>query len=265
MHLNDERLQRLIDDELAASEWHATQAHLAVCADCRRRFEDVTREKGRVHELLRSLDTPAPAVSVDAIARRAEAEKLGRAEAAAPGRAGTAAPSRSRTTWLRRAAGFAIVIGIAGAAYAIPGSPVRGWIHDVTRKLTGRPETPAPAPAPGRTGVSGVAVAPGDRLSILFEPGALGAELRIDLTDGSDVQVHGPAGAAAYTSSAGYLLIRGRDSSAVLDVQIPRTAPWVEIRAQDERVFLKEGPRVTTGGSRMGDRYVLPLPGRPAR
>ncbi len=255
MHMNDERLQRLIDDELASAEKDAALQHVASCADCRRRVEDGTREKDRVHELLRSLDAPAPAVTADAIVRRAEAEE--------PGRAEIATASRSRATWLRRAAGFAIVIGIAGAAYAIPGSPVRGWIHDVTRKLVGRPETPAPAP--GRTGVSGVAVAPGDRLSILIEPGALGAEVRIDLTDGSDVQVHGPAGAAAYTSSAGYLLIRGRDSSAVFDVQIPRSAPWVEIRARDERVFLKEGPRVTTGGSRVGDRYVLPLPGRPAR
>ncbi len=255
MHLDEERLQRLIDDELASAEKDAALQHVAACADCRRRFEDGTRENRRVHELLRFLDAPAPAMSADAIARRAEAEELGRAAAAAPG--------RTRGSWIRRAAGFAIVIGIAGAAYAIPGSPVRGWIHDVTRKLTGRPE--APAPTPGRTGVSGVAVAPGDRLSILIEPGALGAELRIDLTDGLDVRVQGPAGAAAYTSSAGYLLIRGRDSSAVFDVQIPRSAPWVEIRARDERVFLKEGPRVTTGGSRMGGHYVLPLPGRPAR
>lgn len=257
MHLDEERLQRLIDDELASAERDAALQHVAACADCRQRLEDGTREKSRVHALLRALDTPAPAVTADAIARQGEAEELVRVAAGAPGRA--------RTTWLRRAAGFAIVIGIAGAAYAIPGSPVRGWIHDVTRKLTGRPETPVPAPAPGRTGVSGVAVAPGDRLSILIEPGALGAELRINLSEGSDVQVHGTAGAAAYTSSAGYLLIRGRDSSTVFDVQIPRSAPWVEIRAHDERVFLKEGPRVTTGGSRMGDRYVLPLPGRPAR
>jgi len=235
MHLDEERLQRLIDDELASAEKDAALQHVAACADCRRRFEDGTRANRRVHELLRFLDAPAPAMSADAIARRAEAEELGRAAAAAPG--------RTRGSWIRRAAGFAIVIGIAGAAYAIPGSPVRGWIHDVTRKLTGRP----------------------DRLSILIEPGALGAELRIDLTDGLDVRVQGPAGAAAYTSSAGYLLIRGRDSSAVFDVQIPRSAPWVEIRARDERVFLKEGPRVTTGGSRMGGHYVLPLPGRPAR
>jgi anti-sigma factor RsiW len=250
MHLDEERLQRLNHGELASPQMAASLQHLAACDECRQRLEEIRKEESQVHELLGSLDTPPPE-HIEAVAQQVRAIAL---------------RARARVySWLRRAAVLALVVGVGGIAYAIPGSPVRGWIHDVTRKLTGRPETPAPAPTPGRTGVSGVAVAPGDRLSILFEPGAVGAELRIDLTDGSDVEVHGPAGAAAYTSSAGYLLIRGRDSSAVLDVQIPRSAPWVEIRAQDERVFLKEGTRITTGGSRVGDRYVLPLPGRPAR
>jgi anti-sigma factor RsiW len=248
MHLDEERLQRLIHDELAASEKEAAFRHVATCEDCRRRVTEATREESRVHELLHDLDTPPPDVFADAIARQAEA---------------VAPVVRARlTAWLRRAAAVAVVIGLAGAAYAIPGSPVRGWIHDITSKLTGRPVTPAPSHR--GTGVSGVAVAPGDRLTILFEPGAKGAELRIALTDGADAQVHGPPGAAAYTSSAGYLLIRGRDSSAVFDVLIPRSAPWVEIRVLDERVFLKEGARVATGASHMGDHYVLPLPARPA-
>ena len=248
MHLDEERLQRLIHDELGAWEKDEAFRHVATCEDCRRRLVEATKEETSVHELLRDVDTPVPDVFADAIARQAAA---------------VAPVVRSQlAAWLRRAAAVAIVVGIAGAAYAIPGSPVRGWIHDITEKVAGRPETPAPAPRPGRTGVSGVAVAPGDRLTILFEPGAKGAELRIDLTDDTDAHVHGPAGAAAYTSSAGYLLVRGLDSTAVFQVMIPRSAPWVEIRAQDERVFLKEGPRVTTQGSRMGDHYVLPLPGR---
>lgn len=258
MHLDDERLQRLIDGELTEADENAALQHVTSCADCRRRLEEGKREQSRVHEMLRSLDSPAPAVSADAIMSRAEAEERGSV-------ADEEARSRPRVPWLRQAAVLAVVIGLAGAAYAIPGSPVRGWIHDITGKLAGRPETPAPAPRPGHTGVSGVAVPPGDRLTILFEPGAKGAELRIDLTDGPDAHVHGPAGAAAYTSSAGYLLVRGLDSTAVFQVLIPRSAPWVEIRAQDERVFLKEGPRVTTNGSRMGDHYVLPLPARPSR
>ena len=250
MHLDEERLQRLIHDELGAWEKDEAFRHVATCEDCRRRLVEAAREETQVHELLRDVDTPMPEVFADAIARQAAA---------------VAPVVRSQLeAWLRKAAAIAIVIGLASAAYAIPGSPVRGWIHDVTRKLTGRPETPATTQVPGRTGVSGVAVAPGDRLTILFEPGAQGAELHIDLTDGTDAQVHGPAGAAAYTSSAGYLLVRGLDSSAVFQVLIPRSAPWVEIRSRDEQVFLKEGPRVTTGGSRMGDRYVLPLPGRPS-
>jgi anti-sigma factor RsiW len=257
MHLDDERLQRLIDGELSEADQRAALQHVAACAECRGRLEEGTREQGRLHEMLRSLDSPPPVVSADAIARRAEAEELGRGAVA-----DDEAPRRSRTPWLRQAAGFLIVIGLAGVAYAIPGSPVRGWIHDVTRQLTGRPEAPAPAPRPGRTGVSGVAVPPGDRLMILVEPGAKGAELRIELTDGPDAQVHGPVGAAAYTSSAGYLLVRGLDSTAVFQVLIPRSAPLVEIRSQDERVFLKDGPRITTNGSLMGDRYVLALPGR---
>ena len=100
---------------------------------------------------------------------------------------------------------------------------------------------------------------------ILFRLGAArGSGLAaLSLTDGSEVQVHAPPGAATFSSSPGRLEIEVRDVSAPFVVQVPRSAPWVEIRADETPLFLKAGSRVTTAGpAESGGRYTLRLEGR---
>jgi len=130
------------------------------------------------------------------------------------------------------------------------------WIAGGSDRARGVASAP---PAKGGTGVSGIAQLPGERFVILFQAGK-GGEVRIELSDDPEVQVRAPAGAATFASKSDYLLIGSRDSSAVFEIRIPRSAPWVEIRSEEEPIFLKDGPRVTTAAPRSGSAYVLSLP-----
>lgn len=203
--------------------------------------EQLQREESEVAALLRILDDSPPEISAATVVARAE----------------RAAASARRSAWLRRAAALLVAVGIAGAAYALPGWPVRGWVDGIVLRIGGRTppsaETPAP-PAPLGTedssaGVSGIAVRPGQKLLIRFQTAQLGGQVHVWLTDGPEVSVRAPAGAAIFASGAAQLLIDNRSPSATFEIRIPRDASWIEIGVGADRIFLKRGSRVTTGGS----------------
>lgn len=241
MHPDEEQIERLRNGELSPAAEKSAREHLAACEDCRRRATEAEREEAEVHSLLRHVDQPAPRVDADAVAARA----------------------RSHGFELSRAAAVLLAVGIAGAAYAVPGSPLRAWVKAVVERV-GKPpdrayvtQTTAQAPDPH---VAGIAVAPGQQLLILFTSPQTEGQARVSLTDGAEVVVRAPIGAATFTSDVDRLVIDNRGSSATFEIQIPRAAPRLEIRVDEGRIFLKEGPRVTTGKS-TGEQgpYLLPL------
>jgi anti-sigma factor RsiW len=257
VHLDDERLERLIDGELSAKDEAEARAHVDGCAACRRRMAEAERERRDVAALLATVDRPAPRIDIATIARRA-AER-------APGRAPWALP--------RWAAVLAIVVGLAGVAYALPGSPVRDWVHQVLARAQGRSVAPPSAVEPGGAGdpsLAGVAVDPGPELRVEFrsapEGGAPPREgrLAIALTDGDVVHVHAPRGAATFTSLEGRLVVDDHGTGATFEIDVPRAAPRVEIRVGDRLVFLKEGDRVSAPEAAGPPPYVLPM-GSPSR
>ena len=63
MHLDEERVQRLLHDELAWTEVNPVREHVAQCADCRARLDLARREEDEVDALLRHLDHPAAPVT----------------------------------------------------------------------------------------------------------------------------------------------------------------------------------------------------------
>ena len=122
-----------------------------------------------------------------------------------------------------------------------------------------------------RAETSGIAVLPGQKLTIIFArggevraPGPAG-RVRVSLSEDPEVQIQAPSGAASFTTKADFVLIGVRNSSATFEVRIPRSAPSVEIQVDDDRVFLKDGSRIITSGSTnaAGD-YILPLPAEPS-
>jgi len=242
MHLDEELVQRLLHGELGRPAETSARDHLVSCDDCRGRVADAEREESEVLQLLRHLDHPAPQVDPEEVVARGRSPYFG---------------------WGRRAAAILLGLGLAGVAYAAPGSPVRGWVRAVADWVDGRPTRPTATPGSTQAtdpAVPGIAVSPGRRLVILFPSPPAKAEALVSLTDGADVVVRAVTGEASFSSEVDRLVIESRDSAATFEIQIPRSAPWVEIRAAGSRIFLKQGPRVTSEKPPApGGTYILPL------
>lgn len=239
MHLDDGLVQRLLDAELAAREETAAREHLAGCAECRTRLAEAERDFRAIQALLQHLDHPRPEVPAQAVVARA----------GVPG-----------FPW-RRAAVVALMLGGAGVAYALPGSPLPSLMRAARAWLAGgraRPDPVSVRPQAEPAG-AGIAVVPGDDLLIVFPSPRAGARARVSLTADSEVMVRAPVGAATFTSEPARLVIETR-APATFEIGIPRDAPRVEIRLGERRLFLKRGPRVTADvAGPAGGPYLLPL------
>ena len=244
MHLDEEHIQRFLHGELAQSRESTARAHLATCAVCRARLHAAERDENQVHTLLRHLDHPMPNVDAGELALRA----------------GRRAPS-----WQRWAASIALAVGLGGAAYAIPGSPLPGWIDSVVGRVAQRAPRQSPPATdaevqPGRgpePAIAGIAVAPGPDVRITFT--SPHGRSRVSLGGGSEIVVRAPAGAATFTSHVDRIVVHNVDPSATIEIEIPRDASRVEISLGSETLFLKEGPRITTLALPTSDAYTLEL------
>jgi hypothetical protein len=243
MHLDEEQIQRLLHGEVLPRET-SVLTHLASCAACNARLSSAERDEREVHALLRHLDHPVPHVDPRALALPAESR----------------APR-----WGRWAAGIVLALGLGSASYAIPGSPLPGWIGSVVDRVAGRAQRALPAPPtdadvhPGPTSepaIAGISVMPGAHTRIRLT--SAHGWSHVSLSDGPEIVVRAPAGATTFTSEVDGLVIHNADPNATIEIEIPRAAPRVEITVGPETVFLKEGLRVTTHVDPMSaDAYFL--------
>jgi hypothetical protein len=242
MHLDQEQLQRLMHRELGPAE-SAVRGHLETCRECRSKVAEAAEGEAWILDRLRGLDHPVPRVNPRTL--------LPPRRVAARG-------------YQRLAAGIILAVMAAGAAYALPGSPLRGVVHRIVELVRGAPGHQAPpaiTPQPEAGFQAGIAVDPGDRLTILF-PAHKGATAVVSLADGGDVMVRALDG-ATFTSDVDRLLIEHRAVPAPrYEIQIPRTSPLVEIQAGGRRVLLQRSGRIISGVAPDAQgRYRLPLSG----
>ncbi|MCI0435197.1 MAG: hypothetical protein L0271_16390 [Gemmatimonadetes bacterium] len=250
-HLDDERVQRVATDELAPAMAAATRDHLAACAACRNRVEAARHDDEAVNRLLLALDHPIPPVDA--------AQVIARAKGARP---------RASSPWLRRAAIVALSAGVAGAAWALPGSPVPDWFAKLAALVSGDavrvaspPASPAPTGTQTGTTAGGVRIEPGDSLVIVFSTARPGASLRVTLVDESEAEVEAFASGTAFSPDpdAGVLHVDNSASGASFDIRIPRAARRVEIRIADHVVFLKAGDRITSAVTEDRGQWLVPM------
>jgi hypothetical protein len=224
-HLDEEQLERLLHRELAPALEAAAREHVAGCTDCHARLVAAEREWQETADLLGKLDHGVPRIPAGAVIAKARG-----------------------VVWGRRVAGVLIALGLAGAAYAMPGSPLPVWVETVARLVRGGPDTPpgpqvSPIPDPGE---AGIAVDPGRDLIIAFTPPPVEGEARVVWSPGRSVVVRTLAGSATFSSDPNRLEVHSQGVAAFA-IEVPLDAPRVEIQVGGRRVFLKEGSRVTTG------------------
>jgi anti-sigma factor RsiW len=225
MHLDDEQIQRLLHDELDAAARAASRRHVAECVECRQRLAEAEREEQWVFDLLRRMDAPAPlaAGDVEWVARRAGA--------------------RTTVAWMQRAAGLVLAVLLGWGAYAAPGSPLPRWVDRVTGWIA-RPDPSRGPELEPESAPAGIAVAPGPRFTIRFaEPQTAGA-VAVSLTDAPNVAVRALGGTATFTTDLERLTIANPGSLADYEIELPRSAPWVEITIGERRLLLKDGARL---------------------
>jgi anti-sigma factor RsiW len=124
-HPDDGMIRALLDEE-ATGEKDAARAHLATCPQCAETAAEQTADLQVLAEALTLLDTDPP---IQAARARILEEAHGRQRRV-----------HGIRRYLPRVASFAVLI-TAGAAAALPGSPVRQWLADGWRSL-GRTQDP---------------------------------------------------------------------------------------------------------------------------
>jgi len=186
--------------------------------------------------LLESLDEEPPEVSVDTLIAR------GRARAGA---------ARGRLKW---AAGIVLAFGLAGVAYAAPGSPLARWLE----RTGGRGDEREGTATEQQPDSAGVALDVTRAAVIRFE-GELGGYVHVVLTDDAEIVTRSASASTRFTSEPERLLIE-HPSLDTLQIRIPRNAPRVEIQVGAEPLLVKEGSDVFTTGDADGlGGWLLPL------
>jgi hypothetical protein len=238
MHLDDERIQRLLHGELGAVETE-TRLHLAQCDACRDLLEAARVDEARIFGLLASVDHEPPAIDPGVVFGRR---------------------SRVAGQWGRRAAAILIGAAIAGVAYAAPGSPVPRILERLIRQgdeVQSRP--PAPEAGSRPPGGGGIAVEPTDGLVIELATAGQDAVATVALSDGAEVEVRAVEGTATFSSDPGQLRVLS-SGGARLEVLIPRSAASVEVRVGTVPVFRKLARGAVTALARdSSGRYQIPL------
>ncbi|MDH3207264.1 MAG: hypothetical protein OEO79_11665 [Gemmatimonadota bacterium] len=204
--------------------------HLDACATCSRALAAAQARAEAIALTLTALDGP-----VEATAAKAGVRARVRA-------AGQPAPRRWASQHLGRAA--ALLLVTAGAAAALPGSPVRSLL----RSPATEPEVAAPAAtlsesAPQALAVdaasSGISIAVLDGpVHVVVRGAAAGSELLVTWTDETAASVRAASG-SRFTYAAGRVEVDA--SRGTVSLELPRAATRVSVEV-DGRLYLSGSP-----------------------
>lgn len=240
MHLEDEQLQRLLHGELGGEARAELTAHLAECAECRQRLAEAERNEAEILSLLRLANHAAPKVRAETLMARA----------------------RPAHQWGKRVAVVFLALVAAGAAYATPGLPLRGWVLRIAERVAG-PDKSVPGAAaagPVEAANAGIAVVPTARFTVEFAATQPSGTVMISLTNGSEIVARVLNGSATFTAETNRLIVENAGSTADYAIELPEAASWVEIRVGPRRLLLKEGADLTASAQPDSlNRYVLSL------
>lgn len=220
MHLSDAELDICLDPRGLTVLAPSTRRHLESCDRCAARLTDLRDETQHTDELLGLLDHELPPVDPDALMRRAGRVERRRALAIAAGVAGLLA---------------------AGAAVAIPGSPLRQW-------LAPGPDSGAatsPLTAPDALSGPGVRFVPTGPVEVVFETSQEVGHILVTRTDEVELSVRAVDGPAAFSVGRNRVRVGNRGSEATYEVRVPTGVRALRLIIADATVLELSEDRVT--------------------
>lgn len=250
-HLDEGTVQALLHHELSAEQRARAEEHLVGCNACWAAVRQAQLDEEWVLGRMAVLEDD-----------RASAQMPLWLPSAAPVSPVSLVSPVSRATrgvpW-RRAAGLLSLLGGSGALWALPA--VRNWVQDAVAgeapsavvipvAVSGSAKARAPE-AP-----SGIALVPGARVVIEVSAGSGGVRAR--LADRPDVSIAAEGGHAAFETAEGRLRVRP-DRGVAIRIEVPQSAPLVEVIMAGRREFVVRAGIVTTNAPHDGQGwYQLP-------
>ncbi len=238
MHLDAEKIERLLANEMTPEEARVWRDHLGGCADCARQLEDAKRDDREIAGQLGLLDHAIPDTDVRRLRRRASRPALRRTLAAA-------------------ALAFLIV---AAAASAMPGSPVRSWLNRVFAGAEGASRQATTGEGAGAAAIepSGVSVLPGGSFELVFDAVQDSGVVRISLSDEPEVSVRSEGLGVGYSVEPSRVRVLNAGSKASYRVVLPEGPTSITILVGDTPVLVKRGATIETSAPRdvSGDYLV---------
>ncbi|MGH7503144.1 MAG: hypothetical protein ACREL7_15570 [Longimicrobiales bacterium] len=219
---------------------NAVRSHIRDCATCAAAIEELRRDDAWVASMLSTLDSPPPAL--DALRREP--------------RQGEASP------WIRRAAAVLLLATLAGAGWALPGSPVRSWLLGTDRRTEGTRSVANNESAYPVTTLRGGLDIPADgNVLITFAQAQTRGSIRIVVSDSAGVRLTILNDDARLESpSERHVIVDNSESAADYAIRVSRAATDVTVRIGDRIVFRKTRDQVISATAPARDgAYVLPL------
>jgi hypothetical protein len=226
VHVADDVLVRIVDDEMFAPEHAHAHSHLETCRFCTERLSTIARRTHALSALLQVADPAMPLM-----------------QPPSPSSAGLPQPlpaSRRRyavPAWLKAAA---VVLLIAGAA--VMASPVRArvldWIRDTFRPPVSAPAVvPADRASAGRASVEFLPV--GHELNLEVVAAEAGGELRIGVNDGRAVVARAlnATGAVELLVLPAGLRIVNTAARGTYDISVPAQITLIRVQIGEEASF----------------------------
>jgi hypothetical protein len=243
-HPAEQTLLAYLDRELPFDERATVREHVQVCAACSGMLDELTAATRALADAISVIDVPAPALLASELEGDLVARALQELDAPVPTAATITPLRRHRASRRPLLAAALIIIFVAGAGAAIPGSPLREWLVRSVELVTGGPsEEPSDPGTPfsggGTASPAAVSVQPRDGLvRIIITQPAPETLIRVRLLDGGAASVWSVEG--RYRSAPGEIEVLDAGPGEVV-VLLPRTVPSAEVELDGRLVATKEG------------------------
>lgn len=270
-HLDDERVQRFLDDELSPALRDAAERHLRTCAACRASLDAARDEDAWLADRVLELDAP-PIARHSTPPADADVTRL-RPMTHRPPRDRANLPLRPRSGgWVRATIGAAALIVVATLAYTMPGSPLPRWIDDLfgggrerpapdAPLIESTPQSPASEEPPNLTHpTAGMSVKPAGAFTVRFESRQASGALWVSFHDGADVEVRAARDTVSFATSERELTVNNRGRNADYEIKLPRIQHLIRVQIEGREVLVvREGGVLSGSAPTAGPVMRVPL------